>query len=199
MCTIMVLQHRLVLQSFGKINHLPFGLYLAVNQHLCKEWTKGVCAVSVKSKIPLFVLLTFWLACTSAVSAIEQNIPLSQSKGGTLYLEATLESNIKASFLLDTGSSLLTLNQATFDALTKNQKLLATRTSAARMANGKIVKISQYQLNSVRIGNTCEVGPVEVAVLPKGNNILGINTLLRVAPLTITPDAVILAGCEQCE
>jgi len=35
-----------------------------------------------------------------------------------------------------------------------------------------------------------------VAVLPKGNNILGINTLLRVAPLTITPDAVILAGCE---
>ncbi|HAO18708.1 MAG TPA: hypothetical protein DCQ38_14000, partial [Alteromonas macleodii] len=60
----------------------------------------GVCAVSVKSKIPLFFLLTFWLACTSAVSAIEQNIPLSQSKGGTLYLEATLESNIKASFLL---------------------------------------------------------------------------------------------------
>ena len=158
--------------------------------------TKGVCAVSVKSKIPLFFLLTFWLACTSAVSAIEQNIPLSKSKGGTLYLEATLESNIKASFLLDTGSSLLTLNQATFDALTKNQKLLATRTSAARMANGKIVKISQYQLNSIRIGNTCEVGPVEVAVLPKGNNILGINTLLRFAPLTITPDAVILAGCE---
>ncbi|MEE3130556.1 MAG: hypothetical protein VX318_07880, partial [Pseudomonadota bacterium] len=104
--------------------------------------------MSVKSKIPLFFLLTFWLAYTSAVSAIEQNIPLSQSKGGTLYLEATLESNIKASFLLDTGSSLLTLNQATFDALTRNQKLLATRTSAARMANGKIVKISQYQLNS---------------------------------------------------
>ncbi|AFT79291.1 hypothetical protein AMBLS11_13610 [Alteromonas macleodii str. 'Black Sea 11'] len=152
--------------------------------------------MNVKFRAPLLTLLIFLIGCTSAVSAIEQNIPLSQSKGGTLYLEATLESNIKASFLLDTGSSLLTLNQATFDALTQNQKLLATRTSAARMANGKIVKISQYQLNSVRIGNTCEVGPVEVAVLPKGNNILGINTLMRVAPLTITSDFVTLAGCE---
>jgi len=144
----------------------------------------------------LSTLLLFTLTFAASVSAIEQNIPLSQSRGGTLYLEATLESNVNASFLLDTGSSLLTLNQATFDALTRNQKLLATRTSAARMANGKILKVSQYQLNSVRIGNTCEVGPVEVAVLPKGNNILGINTLLRVAPLTITSDSVILAGCE---
>lgn len=156
----------------------------------------GVRAVSLKLRTPLFASLILLIVCAFTVSAIEQNIPLSQSKGGTLYLEATLESDIKASFLLDTGSSLLTLNQATFDALTRNQKLLATRTSAARMANGKIVKISQYQLNSVRIGNTCEVGPVEVAVLPKGNNILGINTLLRVAPLTITSESVILAGCE---
>ncbi len=152
--------------------------------------------MKLKFKVPSLALSTLLFAFTSTVSAIAQNIPLSQSKGGTLYLEATLESNVNASFLLDTGSSLLTLNQATFDALTRNQKPLATRTSAARMANGKIVKISQYQLNSVRIGNTCEVGPVEVAVLPKGNNILGINTLLRVAPLTITSDSVILAGCD---
>lgn len=152
--------------------------------------------MKLKFKVPSLALSTLLFAFTSTVSAIEQNIPLSQSKGGTLYLEATLESNVNASFLLDTGSSLLTLNQATFDALTRNQKPLATRTSAARMANGKIVKVSQYQLNSVRIGNTCEVGPVEVAVLPQGNNILGINTLLRVAPLTITSDSVILAGCD---
>ncbi|MDY6975744.1 MAG: retropepsin-like aspartic protease [Pseudomonadota bacterium] len=152
--------------------------------------------MKLKLKVPSLALSTLLFAFTSTVSAIEQNIPLSQSKGGTLYLEATLESNVNASFLLDTGSSLLTLNQATFNALTRNQKPLATRTSAARMANGKIVKVSQYQLNSVRIGNTCEVGPVEVAVLPQGNNILGINTLLRVAPLTITSDSVILAGCD---
>ena len=146
--------------------------------------------------LSLSVLLMAYVGFVSPTLAIEQSIPLSQSKGGTLYLEATLESNVRASFLLDTGSSLLTLNQATFNALTQNQPLLATRTSAARMANGKILKVSQYQLNSVRIGNTCEVGPVEVAVLPKGNNILGINTLLRVAPLTITANSVILAGCE---
>lgn len=142
------------------------------------------------------VLLFSLCALTAPVLAIEHNVPLSQSSGGTLYLEATLESKFKTSFLLDTGSSLVTLNQATFDALTRDQKLTATRTSAARMANGKILTVSQYQLNSVRIGDTCEVGPVEVAVLPKGNNILGINTLLRVAPLTITSNSVVLSGCE---
>ncbi|AEA98971.1 retropepsin-like aspartic protease [Alteromonas mediterranea] len=152
--------------------------------------------VKKAAKASLLTSLSCLLGLAAPASAIEQSIPLSQSKGGTLYLEATLESQVNASFLLDTGSSLLTLNQATFDALTRNHTLLATRTSAARMANGKILKVSQYQLNSVRIGNTCEVGPVEVAVLPKGNNILGINTLLRVAPLTITSSSVILAGCE---
>ncbi|WP_334056875.1 retropepsin-like aspartic protease family protein [Alteromonas sp. S005] len=168
---------------------------LSPNTYL-EELAQGTLAVKLKLKVPSLALSTLLFAFASTVSAIEQSIPLSQSKGGTLYLEATLESNVNASFLLDTGSSLLTLNQATFDALTRNQKPLATRTSAARMANGKIVKVSQYQLNSVRIGNTCEVGPVEVAVLPQGNNILGINTLLRVAPLTITSDSVILAGCD---
>ena len=78
-------------------------------------------------KAPSLALSTLLLAFASTVSAIEQSIPLSQSKGGTLYLEATLESNVNASFLLDTGSSLLTLNQDTFDALTRNQKLLAMR------------------------------------------------------------------------
>ena len=161
---------------------------------------RGACKmkriVKKAAKASLLTSLSCLLGLAAPASAIEQNIPLSQSKGGTLYLEATLESQVNASFLLDTGSSLLTLNQATFDALTRNHTLLATRTSAARMANGKILKVSQYQLNSVRIGNTCEVGPVEVAVFPKGNNILGINTLLRVAPLTITSSSVILAGCE---
>ena len=136
------------------------------------------------------------LVFINAAFAIEQQIPLAQSGGGTLYLEATLESRVKAKFLLDTGSSLLTLNQETFDALTHRKKRIAIRTSAARLANGKILKVAQYQLSSIRIGEHCEVGPVEVAVIPKGSNILGINTLLRVAPLTITANSVILAGCE---
>lgn len=140
-------------------------------------------------------LMMPFLILTTPASAIEYNIPLAQSAGGTLYLEATIDSKLKTSFLLDTGSSLLTLNQATFDALMRHQKLPEVRTSAARMANGKIVTVSQYRLNSIRIGDSCEVGPIEVAVLPKGNNIMGINALLRAAPFTITSDAVILGGC----
>ena len=73
------------------------------------------------------------LVFINAAFAIEQQIPLAQSGGGTLYLEATLESRVKAKFLLDTGSSLLTLNQETFDALTHRKKRVAIRISAASL------------------------------------------------------------------
>lgn len=143
--------------------------------------------------------IILWVAgmlLTTAVVASEQAVPLDQSAGGTLYLEATLESAVTASFLLDTGSGLLTLNKATFEALTKGRKLEQTGKSAARLANGKILTVSQYQLSSIRIGQACELGPVEVAVMPGGNNILGINTLLKAAPMTITAESVTLSGCR---
>ena len=143
--------------------------------------------------------IILWVAAmllTTAVVASEQAVPLDQSAGGTLYLEATLESAVTASFLLDTGSGLLTLNKATFEALTKGRKLEQTGKSAARLANGKILTVSQYQLSSIRIGQAFELGPVEVAVMPGGNNILGINTLLKAAPMTITAESVTLSGCR---
>ncbi|MEQ5807170.1 aspartyl protease family protein [Alteromonas sp. NFXS44] len=143
--------------------------------------------------------IILWVAgmlFTTAVVASEQAVQHDQSAGGTLYLEATLESAVTATFLLDTGSGLLTLNKATFEALTKGRKLKQTGKSAARLANGKILTVSQYQLSSIRIGQACELGPVEVAVMPGGNNILGINTLLKAAPMTITAESVTLSGCR---
>ena len=137
------------------------------------------------------------VALSMSVAASEHTISLEQHAGGTLYLDATLDSSVQASFLLDTGSSLLTLNEQTFKALTRNKTLTATSKAAARMANGKIVTVSQYRLDSVRIGGHCEVGPVDVSVLPKGNNILGVNALLKAAPLTLTAEALTLSGCLQ--
>lgn len=143
----------------------------------------------------LFTLALAGLSLNAVAS--EHTISLQQHAGGTLYLDATLDSAVQASFLLDTGSSLLTLNEQTFKALTRNKALTAISKAAARMANGKIVTVSQYRLDSVRIGGQCEVGPVDVSVLPKGNNILGVNALLKAAPLTLTAEALTLAGCMQ--
>ena len=149
-------------------------------------------------KSPLKSVLIFSLTLLSMhVLASEQTISLQQHAGGTLYLDATLDSAINASFLLDTGSSLLTLNEQTFKALNRNKKLIATTKAAARMANGKIVTVSQYRLDSVRIGGHCEVGPVDVSVLPRGSNILGVNALLKAAPLTLTAEQITLSGCLQ--
>ena len=152
--------------------------------------------MKAKTRKTTNVLLIMALAALSlSTVASEHTINLQQRAGGTLYLDATLDSDVQASFLVDTGSSLLTLNEQTFKALTRNKALAATSKAAARLANGKIVTVSQYRLNSVRIGDRCEVGPIDVSVLPRGNNILGVNALLKAAPLTLTADALTLAGC----
>ena len=140
-------------------------------------------------------LLVF--ALPSTATATEHTLFLNQHAGGTLYIDATLGSSVQASFLLDTGSSLLTLNEKTFKALASNNTLTATTKAVARMANGSIVTVSQYRLDSVRLGDRCEVGPLDVSVLPRGTNILGINALLKAAPLTLTARAITLSGCIE--
>lgn len=143
------------------------------------------------------VFLTGLLFTSIKAFAIEHTINLDKHVGGTFYLDATLDASVQASFLLDTGSSLLTLNEATFKALSRGMTLTPRGKAAARMANGKIVTVSQYRLNSLRIGGECEVGPIDVSVLPTGNNILGVNALMKAAPLTLTAESITLSGCLQ--
>ncbi|MBU2978082.1 retroviral-like aspartic protease family protein [Alteromonas sp. C1M14] len=127
---------------------------------------------------------------------VTHTFSLSRHSGGTLYVDITLEQGISAPFLVDTGSGLVTLNKKTFDALNRDDALVPVGEVAARMANGRIHAIKQYRLQSLRIGNSCELGPIDVAVLPNGSNILSINALLRAAPMTLSADALTLSGCR---
>lgn len=150
---------------------------------------------------PLEMLVCFFLlslfTTAFAVSAEPQGIALSKQGMGTLYVEATINNALKTSFLVDTGSGLVTLNRKTFTALTRNANVTSMGYIAARMANGQIQKLQRFSVSSINVGGNCDLGAVEVAVIPSGANILGINALLKVAPFTISANELTLTGCKS--
>jgi predicted aspartyl protease len=121
------------------------------------------------------------------------------SNGGTNYVSATLADSVTASFLVDTGSGMLVVNQDTFKALKQNKDIQFSHEAAARLANGKLHRVDVYTVNQFRIGAHCEIGKVDVAVIKKGNNILGMSALKKAAPfaMSVNPPTLLLSHCPD--
>ncbi|MEQ8516623.1 MAG: hypothetical protein RIC38_13525, partial [Chromatocurvus sp.] len=86
-----------------------------------------------------------------------------------------------------------------FKALRAESAVREVRRVAARLANGKLKPVTVYEVEHFVIGDGCDVGPVEVAVLEgAGRNLLGLSALTRAAPFAIhtSPPALALSGCS---
>lgn len=124
-------------------------------------------------------------------------VPLEQAPGGSLYVDAEA-GGISASFLVDTGAGLVTVSEAFFDQLEDRGAVREVRRVAARLANNRLQAMTVYEVAEFRIGDHCDIGPVEVAVMPGGGrNLLGLSALGRAAPFTVSmaPPALHLSGC----
>ena len=101
-------------------------------------------------------------------------------------------------FLVDTGAGMVILAEKTFDALTEISSKRPTKRIAVRVADGRTKAVNVYTLNQLVLGSECNVGPLEVAVIPGGvNNILGLNVLKKVAPFAIytSPPSLAVSTC----
>ena len=129
----------------------------------------------------------------------DRDFELETSGSGTVYVQATLAEDVTSRFLVDTGSGMLTLNRQTFRSLQQKSAVEPVGYMAARLANGDLIKVQRYKVASFRIGEDCDLGEVEVAVMDGGNNILGMNILLRAAPFTLHahPPKLTLSGCQN--
>ena len=68
------------------------------------------------------------------------------------------------------------------------------------MADGRTRSINVYEITRFSLGEDCEIGPTEVAVIPgAANNILGLNVLNRAAPFAIytSPPSLALSVCSS--
>ena len=128
----------------------------------------------------------------------EFRVPLTRADSGNLYVEGVLNGAIRSDFLVDTGSGLVTINRKLFDELRKTSPVERVGRMAARLANGRLQPLDLYRVERFRLGEFCELGAVDVAVLSeRGNNILGLNVLMRAAPFAMhaSPPTLALSSC----
>ena len=132
----------------------------------------------------------------------EFKIPISQQSSGNYYVAGNLENAAEVEFLVDTGAGMAILAERTFKTLSAALDKKSTRRIAVRMADGRTKAVNVYTLNQLILGQACNVGPLEVAVIPGGvNNILGLNVLKKAAPFAIytSPPSLALSACEELE
>lgn len=158
--------------------------------------TKGL-----SSTLRLFLsLISLAASNLSLAEDFEFKIPISQQSSGNYYVAGTLENDDRVEFLVDTGAGMVILAEKTFKSLNATSKLSPSRRIAVRMADGRTKAVDVYTLNQLILGQDCNVGPLEVAVIPgAANNILGLNILKKAAPFAIytSPPSLALSACTE--
>ena len=140
----------------------------------------------------------FCLLIHTSAQATDVNVPIDKSQSGSLYVEAVINSDIRSQFIIDTGAGMIVLNRELFEQITASGKVEKTGEIAARLANGKYETMNLYKLESFSIGENCNLGEMEVAVMEHaGRNILGLSALSLAAPFAvhIKPLELVLSGC----
>lgn len=147
--------------------------------------------------------LSFILLAASSIALaddFEFKVPISQQNSGNYYVAGTLEEDNEVEFLVDTGAGMVILAEKTFKSLSTLSSKKADRRIAVRMADGRTKAVNVYTLDQLVLGQECNVGPLEVAVIPGGaNNILGLNVLKKAAPFAIytSPPSLALSACAE--
>ena len=131
----------------------------------------------------------------TAIAKVGDKIELHPLSSGTYTIAIKFASEVEAEFLLDTGASMVMMNEKLFKAITKHQKTISTGKVAANMASGRIKSIPTYQIPSLILDNGCDVGPLEVAVIRGARrNLIGLNALVKLGRITLDlQDAKLIA------
>lgn len=145
--------------------------------------------------LPLLLAL---LSCAGAAD-FDTRVPMARASSGNYLVQGVLGRQVEAEFLVDTGSGLVTVNERVFRAIKREQTVERVREMAARLADGSLRAMPIYRVARFRLGERCEVGPVEIAVLGRdGRNILGLSVLNRLAPFAVhaEPPALSVSDCD---
>lgn len=127
-------------------------------------------------------------------------VPMTQKGSKTFYVSGWVAGIEPAEFMVDTGSSYMTINQVTLDRLKDNAQVNYLRDLTGVLANGDEVVMPVYSIPRIVLGNRCELIDLEAVVFP-GNTrqILGLSVLRKAAPFmfSVDPPELQLSNCRQ--
>ena len=134
---------------------------------------------------------------TTTFTPFDTSVPMVATGTGSFTVTASL-GGTSGEFLLDTGASLVTITPELFKRLRKSGQVEAAGQVAARDAAGRLETLRLYRVESLTLGEQCQLGPVNVAVLKGGSrNLLGMSALAQAAPFAVSmsPPALALSRC----
>ncbi|MDJ0740377.1 MAG: retropepsin-like aspartic protease [Gammaproteobacteria bacterium] len=150
------------------------------------------------SRLSLFA--TLFIAATVCAGEIGTNVPMTLKGSQTYYVSGRVAGVEPTEFMVDTGSSYMTINQNTLDQLKTSGQADYLRDLIGVLANGDEVVRPVYRIPRITLGNNCEMFDVEAVVFPgKTRQILGLNVLRQAAPFrfTVDPPQLQLSNCSH--
>jgi predicted aspartyl protease len=157
-------------------------------------------AAILKTQIGTVLVSLLVLATPAGVQAADFDfkIAMSQADSGNFYVKGRFGNEESTDFLVDTGSGLVILSEPAFKRIAVMAGSKPVSRKAARMADGRTKAINVYSVEQLVLGQSCRIGPLEVAVIPGATrNILGLSALNKAAPFAIytSPPMLALSGC----
>lgn len=150
-----------------------------------------------KLLLALFALFTIQ---QSGVASDDRNLVQMSDRGAsTFYVDVFLEGVGLTEFLVDTGSSYMTINEETLDALKQQDQATYIKDLEGILADGSRQVVPVYVIETMRIGQTCALNDVKAAVFPgRTRNILGLSALRTAAPFvfSVDPPTLELSNCS---
>jgi clan AA aspartic protease (TIGR02281 family) len=156
------------------------------------------------------VRLLVVVACLFAASAFSAEplfsprpditpVALQKRDAGTFYVAGAIEGYGELEMLVDTGSSLLVINEKILAVLEAEGAAEFSYDLRGVMADGSQRVIPIYRLAGLRIGEDCWIHDVDAAVFPSSSRpILGMNILAKLSPFTFSaePPQLALNSCQ---
>lgn len=149
-------------------------------------------------KLITLCLALFFSTITCAETT--QSIPMQIRNNHNFYVNSSIEGAGSTSLLVDTGSGYSTITEKTLRELQKTGKAVYLKKLKGVLADGSVQKVSVYRISGINIGQNCHIRDIEVAVFPSASReILGLNTLSKVAPFTFSmdPPSLSLSNCTE--
>lgn len=148
----------------------------------------------------IYALLVLGVAGSVGAGGMITAVPMTLKGSKTFYVTGWVAGIEPTEFMVDTGSSYLTINQITLNKLQTAAQVAYLRDLIAVLANGDEMVMPVYRIPKITLGEGCELFDVEAVVFP-GNTrqILGLSALRKAAPFmfSIDPPELQLSNCAQ--
>ncbi|MBT5228938.1 MAG: hypothetical protein HOM11_01550 [Methylococcales bacterium] len=147
---------------------------------------------------PFFLSVVVLLLCAMPASA-RDFVALEDTGAGTYYLPGYIDQVGPVKWLLDTGSGYPVISYDALSALLSSRGTRYIRNITAVMADERRRLVPIYRISQMRLGTSCVLKDVEVAVFPNvRRNIIGMRALKQLAPfeISIEPLGIYLSHCN---